>query len=911
MRVCLALALLIVTGCSKKEPAAPIAITPEPAPAKAETPARGPETVAARWQNLAPQGLMFQLQLPAEVQFKPLAQGVQLAWPDGVTADIQFDRQPRNDNWLLLPAMPGATWAPRRVGSPIVQESPRTDAAQAVWILQPFSERYRVMLKNLKSDAQAQAVRTVLESAYVDAAQQTVEETQIAALEALQSDRSGPWQLLMLVNPTGTEPFARQAWPIVLAITRKPALADYETLRKLPSVAEIYFADHRLGDTELTAMPRLPRVQRLVCNHSALTDAGLSQLMKFPALAELQIDHTRLTGQGFPALQACKNLTRLSANGCQLRSSFLDALTRLPLEALSLQNNDLADSAVSYLAQIPTLQSLQLSGNKIEGKTLPALEKHPALQHLSLGYNPLVPGVLKPLQSCPALVSMTLDGVPLRSEDLSLFPPTMNVLLARGCGLTDAHAQALDANRRWQQIAVAGNLLSAKGQKIMDARLQKPSGVETPRTVFTVPAMLPGADPAAFLKQYKASVKHRENDPAKPIVAISLPGDAKPGFDLVMLRELPELEALDIRHCEVESECLAALPFLKALKHLVLGPLHNFADPKPLTQCPGLTHLTLADVSDPAIYPAMAGMPQLTHLEILPVQGPGTLDAMVAHPLPAGKLRALHLHVAPYTAVTLERLLAGQPKLEELTLDLRGVQRRVLTQLASLPELKKLTLLNVAEVREEDWKPLGLLPELRELTLEAEDAKDGHLVFLGSLSRLERLTLRLPRVSAKGLLRLKDMANLQSLVLKGLYFDDSVMPLLAGLKDLEELTLADTSVTDAGLIHLNGCEELRRLYLHRTLVQGKGLEALRGLKRLRLLGLRNVPWGDGAAEAVRALNALVELDLRGNILKPAELETILGLPELSTLGLPLKPDRMSYFEADVTLKKPLKFLSND
>ncbi len=60
---------------------------------------------------------------------------------------------------------------------------------------------------------------------------------------------------------------------------------------------------------------------------------------------------------------------------------------------------------------------------------------------------------------------------------------------------------------------------------------------------------------------------------------------------------------------------------------------------------------------------------------------------------------------------------------------------------------------------------------------------------------------------------------------------------LKGLTKLQSLVLSDTKITDAGLVHLKGLTNLQTLYLYNTQITDAGLVHLKGLINLELIGL--------------------------------------------------------------------------
>ncbi|MAV38472.1 MAG: hypothetical protein CMJ59_23800 [Planctomycetaceae bacterium] len=100
------------------------------------------------------------------------------------------------------------------------------------------------------------------------------------------------------------------------------------------------------------------------------------------------------------------------------------------------------------------------------------------------------------------------------------------------------------------------------------------------------------------------------------------------------------------------------------------------------------------------------------------------------------------------------------------------------------------------------------LGEVVEMQLHLYSSNE-QLVYVKGLAKLETLDLQNCRqITDAGLLHLKGLANLTSLVLAGTRVTDTGMVHLKGLANLETLLLDNTNITDAGLVHLKGLTKL-------------------------------------------------------------------------------------------------------
>ena len=116
---------------------------------------------------------------------------------------------------------------------------------------------------------------------------------------------------------------------------------------------------------------------------------------------------------------------------------------------------------------------------------------------------------------------------------------------------------------------------------------------------------------------------------------------------------------------------------------------------------------------------------------------------------------------------------------------------------------------------------------------------DGDLAVLRDLSQLQVLMLQDTKVTGAGLVHLEGLSQLQGLDFFGSQVTDAGLVHLRWLRRLQLLGLQSTRITDAGLVHLEEMKELQQLVLTGTTVTDAGLEHLKGLTHLQELYLVN------------------------------------------------------------------------
>ena len=113
------------------------------------------------------------------------------------------------------------------------------------------------------------------------------------------------------------------------------------------------------------------------------------------------------------------------------------------------------------------------------------------------------------------------------------------------------------------------------------------------------------------------------------------------------------------------------------------------------------------------------------------------------------------------------------------------------------------------------------------LDLNRTQVSDAGLLHLRNLTNLEWLMLIEARVSDAGLENIKSLTNLKMLYLDRTSVTNAGMSSLAGMANMEILTLNGTSITDAGLQQLKDLRRLKQIYLNETFV------TLDGVKRFK------------------------------------------------------------------------------
>lgn len=371
--------------------------------------------------------------------------------------------------------------------------------------------------------------------------------------------------------------------------------------------------------------------------------------------------------------------------------------------------------------------------------------------------------------------------------------------------------------------------------------------------------------------------------------------------DFILLRDLPQLEALHLVDVPLTTPGLGTLPHLR---HLVVGlgqnVPHHLERAALHTLRPTLRSLALT--LDGLRSDGLREVGRLVELEALALAGtPGWVAPS---------------ELLPPTA------LASLADLSRLrVLELRNVFTASLAPLSTLPHLEVLSLsfselavgqgtLDSSDSQKMYVEPallnnlladLGTFPGLRQLTFEAEDAHFTHEAVRGmcQADTLQHINLWRCGFIADALADLPNLTSLRTLCLANTSLTDHDMTAIGLLSTLEELDIAATRASDAGVAHLAALHNLRVLGLSGTKMSAASLSTLRHLTYLEDLGLGEIPLDDEAIQLLAAFSRLHTLGFAcAPGVQPASLQALQALPalvELSVVALP--PNSLIYLVA--------------
>ncbi len=189
-------------------------------------------------------------------------------------------------------------------------------------------------------------------------------------------------------------------------------------------------------------------------------------------------------------------------------------------------------------------------------------------------------------------------------------------------------------------------------------------------------------------------------------------------------------------------------------------------------------------------------------------------------------------------------------------------------------------------ITDEGLKHVGSLPRLESLSLRRTGITGNGLRYLEHLSQLSKLLLFQAGVTDEGLLNLRYVPTLENLELDYTGIGDNGLEGVASLPQLKFLAIHGTwHINGKGFHWLSGLKDLEQIWAGYSKVNGEGLEFLHGLPRLRLLELQGTLVDDAGAAKLPRLKNLSTLLIGNARITIRSLDSLKSLPNLKQLHL--------------------------
>ncbi|MCE9563246.1 MAG: hypothetical protein K8U57_14475 [Planctomycetes bacterium] len=220
-----------------------------------------------------------------------------------------------------------------------------------------------------------------------------------------------------------------------LNLTLTPVKDD--ALKYIGGLTELRFlglASTQCTGTGFTHLKSLKNLESVNFHFTPLNDAGLRAIAEVPISGRLWFAHTKFTDEGAASLKSQTQLKRCGMGSTDKGSSgeAVAALTKLPLEDLSLLDNQATPVGVAHAAKIATLRKLDISHAPTVGNdSLKLLAQMPLLEELKIGSAQLTDEGLQSLVAAKSLKRLTLSGMkqltPAGVEQLRKARPEMTI----------------------------------------------------------------------------------------------------------------------------------------------------------------------------------------------------------------------------------------------------------------------------------------------------------------------------------------------------------------------------------------------------------------------------------------------------------------------------------------------------
>src|SRR5690606_17238806 len=132
----------------------------------------------------------------------------------------------------------------------------------------------------------------------------------------------------------------------------------------------------------------LEKLENVNLHFTPVNDAGLKAISQLPISGRLWFAHTHFTDAGADSLAALKQLKRCGMGSKEKESSgeAVAALVSLPLEDLSLLDNQATGAGIAHAAKIATLKKLDVSyAPTVTDDSLALIAQIPKLEEFALG----------------------------------------------------------------------------------------------------------------------------------------------------------------------------------------------------------------------------------------------------------------------------------------------------------------------------------------------------------------------------------------------------------------------------------------------------------------------------------------------------------------------------------------------
>lgn len=183
-------------------------------------------------------------------------------------------------------------------------------------------------------------------------------------------------------------------------------------LRSLTELRKLGLASSQCTGTGFEHLTALKKLRDVNFHFTPLNDAGLRTVCKVGVSGRLWFAHTHFTDDGAKSLTALKQLRRCGIGSKESDSSgeAVASLTNLPLEDLSLLDNQATPTGVAHASRISTLRRLDVSyAPRVGDAEMKLIAQMPRLEEFKLGNAKVTDEGIQHLAESKSLKKLTLS----------------------------------------------------------------------------------------------------------------------------------------------------------------------------------------------------------------------------------------------------------------------------------------------------------------------------------------------------------------------------------------------------------------------------------------------------------------------------------------------------------------------
>jgi hypothetical protein len=205
-----------------------------------------------------------------------------------------------------------------------------------------------------------------------------------------------------------------------LNLTLTPVTDDgLKHLAGLIELRKLGLASTQCDGTGFVHLKSLRKLEDVNFHFTPLSDEGLQAISKVPISDRFWFAHTRFSDEGASNLASLKSLKRcgIGSNNKASSGEAVAALTRLPLEDLSLLDNQATPTGIEHAAKIATLKRLDVSyAPLVNDESMRLVAQLPQLEEFRIGSAQVTDEGLRHLAQSTSLKKIAISGLKMVTD---------------------------------------------------------------------------------------------------------------------------------------------------------------------------------------------------------------------------------------------------------------------------------------------------------------------------------------------------------------------------------------------------------------------------------------------------------------------------------------------------------------